>query len=119
MTFLEPKPEFLRKFGGELDEDPWEYRPVGGYELEQRGVGGYPERFYVLYRKANTKDKPKKTLQKEMWGPQDQTWIVVEDLEMDTMYEFATVPVNKLGEGPQSDWALGLTGGIVRKYFKI
>ena len=99
-----------------MDEDPWELRPVGGFEMENEGVGGYPEKFYVIYRRANTNDKPKETEWKQMFGEQDQTWIVIENLKKDTVYEFATIPVNALGKGPQSEWVRGLTGGIVRKY---
>ncbi len=116
VTFQEPLPKTFRKFGGEMDEDPWELRPVGGYEMENYGVGGYPANFYVKYRLQNSRDTPMKTAKKQMWGPPDQTWIIIEHLEKDTVYEFATVPVNDMGEGPQSKWAIGLTGGIVRKY---
>jgi hypothetical protein len=113
---MEPKPILLRKFGGEMDEDPWELRPVGGFENEHEGVGGYPARFYVVYRRKHTNDKLKRTSEKLMWGPRDQTWIVIEELQKDTVYQFATIPVNDEGEGPISEWADGLTGGIVRKY---
>ena len=102
-----------------MDEDPWELRPVGGYEMENEGVGGYPERFYVIYRRLNTNDKPRKTEMKQMFGEQDQTWIVIENLEKDTVYEFATIPVNELGEGPRSEWVRGLTGGIVPAIEKL
>lgn len=119
VTFMEPEPKKLRKFGGELDEDPWEYRPVGGYEMENLGVGGYPERFYVVYRRKDTDDKLSKTKMKQMWGAKDQTWIVIEKLQEETVYEFATVPVNSIGEGPRSDFAQALTGGIVREYSLI
>ena len=115
VTFMEPEPETERKFGGEMDEDPWELRPVGGYELEKRGKGGYPAEFYVIYRRKGS-DVIQRTGKKRMYDPYDQTWIVIENLEKDTVYEFATVPVNSEGPGPQSDWAIGLTGGIVRKY---
>ncbi|CAB4021408.1 fibronectin type III domain-containing -like, partial [Paramuricea clavata] len=113
VTFMEPIPESLRKFGGEMDEDPWELRPVGGFENEHVGVGGYPERFYVVYRRKYTNDKLKRTSEKLMWGPRDQTWIVIEKLQKDTVYQFATIPVNYVGKGPRSEWADGLTGGIV------
>ena len=116
ITFMEPAPKTLRKFGGEMDEDPWELRPVGGYEMENLGVGGYPEKFYVVYRRKGLNDALRKTSMRQMWGPRDQTWIVIEKLQRDTVYEFATVPVNGKGEGPQSEWSIGLTGGIVRKY---
>ena len=116
ITFMEPAPKTLRKFGGEMDEDPWELRPVGGYEMENLGVGGYPEKFYVVYRRKGLNDTLRKTSMRQMWGPRDQTWIVIEKLQRDTVYEFATVPVNGKGEGPQSEWSIGLTGGIVRKY---
>ena len=116
VTFMEPLPKTLRKFGGKMDEEPWELRPVGGFEMENLGVGGYPERFYVVYRRHNSNDELKKTKMRQMWGPRDQTWIVIEKLQKDTVYEFATVPVNSLGEGPRSKWVNGLTGGIVRKY---
>ena len=102
-----------------MDEDLWEFRPVGGYENENIGVGGYPALFYVIYRREGSYLPPKRTEMKQMWGEQDQTWIVIENLEKDTVYEFATIPKNDKGEGPQSKWVRGLTGGIVRKYYWI
>ena len=117
VTFMEPRPTFIRKLGGEIYDDPWEYRPVGGFENEHHGTGGYPERFYVLYRKAERNVVYQKTELKQLWGEKEQTWIVVDDLERFIVYEFITVPVNDLGEGPQSDSAIAVPGGIVRKMF--
>ena len=83
--------------------------------MEHRGRGGYPEFFKVLYRKVGEKNFAE-TSMRQMYSERDQTWIVIENLEKYTLYEFATVPINtKEGNGPMSDLAYALPGGIVRK----
>ena len=114
VTFMEPLPIIITKYAGPIDEDPWEQVPVDGFDMEHKGTGGYPERFRVLYRKVG-EAKFRKTESKQMYSERDQTWIIIENLEKFALYEFATLPNNKQGDGPMSDLAIALPGGIVRK----